>query len=522
LTHSAVKTSRILSGKKRMARIFLTLVFALISETGFAASFPAKPLEYSAQPDATNNFAEASFACVLPSQNPRAILFLAGGTDSDARPWLNDARWRALAEKERLVLIAACLRGAGEPYELASQGSGQALVDAIASFAKLGACLELTRLPLILSGHSAGAMFAFNFACWKPERVRAIVGVKSGPISMPPLLGMPRFQGLFIVGERDAPGRIRTVAQTFTAGRAMGAPWCLAFQPNVGHDFENCRPLVEAFIEAVDSTTPQRSSYAELSAPNNLSLAKTSAATNPNSTWLPDAPFSQAWRGFVKPVELQHLQSLADDPPQRQLSWSSITTLPDPFDVSRPRATFEYLVSRPDDSASMTQATVKPSNPAISATITRRSSREFSVAGECDFRRMPLGPFKCEFQVELLTASGVRECSEFTLFTHLTGPISISPPSLYYGVIPRNTTTEFELTLRSEPTHPIRSFEAISSDPAFLNAAIAPSKTSHEYMVKCFLRSGARVGEKNGHLTLRVEADHPYLIDVPFYGFIKK
>jgi hypothetical protein len=135
---------------------------------------------------------------------------------------------------------------------------------------------------------------------------------------------------------------------------------------------------------------------------------------------------------------------------------------------------------------------------------------------------MPFGPFKCKLQVELLTASGARERGDFALFTHLTGPISISPPSLYYGVIPRDTSATFELTLRADAAHPIRSSEATSSDPAFFRATIAPSKTSGAYTVTCTVQSGARVGEKSGHLTIRVEADRPYLIDVPFYGFIKK
>lgn len=208
-----------------MARLTL-FILTLISESVFAAG-GAKVLEYAAHPDATNNFAEASFSCLTPLEQPRGILFLAGGTDSDARPWLADPHWRALAERERLVLIAACLRGAGEAYEEASKGSGQALLDAIAAFAKQSGQSTLPRLPLILYGHSAGAQFGFNFACWKPERVRAIVCVKSGPLPEPPRGVSPTFAALFIVGERDQPGRIREVARSFAFGRFLGAPWCL-------------------------------------------------------------------------------------------------------------------------------------------------------------------------------------------------------------------------------------------------------------------------------------------------------
>ena len=142
-------------------------------------------LEYSAFPDRSNNFAEASFSCRLPKHPALGILFLAGGTDCDARPWLLDPRWQALADSERLVLIAACLRGAGEAYEVASKGSGQALLDAIDTFARKSGRPDLSSLPVTLYGHSAGAQFVFNFACWKPERVRAIICLKSGPLACP-------------------------------------------------------------------------------------------------------------------------------------------------------------------------------------------------------------------------------------------------------------------------------------------------------------------------------------------------
>ena len=501
-----------------MARLALAF-FALISESVFAAVGSVKVLEYSAHPDTSNNFAEARFSAVIPSVQLRGILFLAGGTDSDARPWLNYAHWRELADKEHLVLIAAFLRGAGEAYEVASRGSGQALLDAIATFAKEGGRPELNQLPIIMYGHSAGAQFGFNFACWKPDRVRAIVCVKSGPLPEPPRGVSANFAALFIVGERDQPGRVREVARSFAAGRSKGARWCLALQPNAGHGAEGCRDLAEAFIQAINSAAPERPRYAELAASDNL---QTTATTDSNWSWLPNDPFSQVWRGFVKGVLLQHLLTLPDEEPPKQLSWRPITPLPERVDRSKERVKFEYAVSLPENRASITGAKVTASSPAISATATRRADREWSIAGECDFRQMPLGPFKSQLQVELVMAEGTRKRGDLSLYTRLTGPVSVSPSSIYYGVIARDATVAIDVAVRGDEQHPIRSCEAVSSDPQFLSAAVSPSEKSGEYRAKCTIQSGSRIGARHGRVTFRIKADIEYLITVPFYGFVKK
>jgi len=480
-------------------------------------------LNYSAHPDATNNFAEASFSCVVPAGKPRAILFLAGGTDSDVRPSIQDARWRALAERESLVLIAACLRGAGEAYEVASQGSGQALLDAVAAFGQQSGRTELGRLPLILYGYSAGGQFAFHFACWKPERVEAIVCVKSGPLPQPLAGKTPQFCALFIVGERDQPGRVREVTRAFAAGRSTGAPWCLAFQPDAGHGSEGCRNLAESFIGAANPSASGTVCYAQLSSPDHLGTgATTGLATDSNYSWLPSASFSKVWRGFVKVAVLQKLLALPDEKPEKLISWRPVTAFPDRIDGSKERVRFEYAISLPDDPAAIKNATVSVSNAAITAAATRLTDREWRVSGECDLRHTAFGPFRSQLQVELLLANGVREQGHCNLFARLTGPVAIWPSSIYYGVIGRDATAVFDMAIRPAKDHQIRSCEVDSSDPEFLAVAVSPDGKNGEYRAKCVLRSGTRIGARYERLTFRVETNRPYIITVPFYGFIKK
>lgn len=501
-------------------RSFLFLL--LLAPVAFSAKKPADILEYSAFPDTTNNFAEASFSCLVPHSEPKAILFLAGGTDSDARPWLNDPRWRIFAEKERLVLVAACLRGAGEAYEVASGGSGQALLDAIAAFAKQSGRPVLERLPLIMYGHSAGAQFGFNFACWKPKRVRAIVCVKSGPLQKPPRERVPAFSALFIVGERDEPGRVREVARAFASGRSAGASWCLAVQPKAGHGSEGCRDLAEEFIEAINSATPDRGEYADVSAPDNLRTNTTTTRADSNWSWLPNASFARAWRGFAKGVPLPRLLTLPDDVASKQLSWRPIAALPDHVEGSKERVRFEYMVSLPEARTAITEAKVTASTPAITAIATRRSDHEWIVTGECDFREMPLGPFKSQLRAQLTTASGAIVSGDFSLFTRITGPVSVSPSSLYYGVIHRGRTEVFQVDLRAEDGHNIRSCEAVSSDPQFISVALTPSDRPDHYHVSYTIASGTRVGTRHGQIEFTVQTDRQHLIVVPYYGFVQK
>jgi hypothetical protein len=137
-------------------------------------------------------------------------------------------------------------------------------------------------------------------------------------------------------------------------------------------------------------------------------------------------------------------------------------------------------------------------------------------------RNAPLGPFKCDLDVDLVTAAGAHERGQSRLFTQLTGPIAVRPSSLYYGVIAREATVEFQLKIRPRATQVIRSCEAISSDPKFVSVTVSPSKTPGEYLARCTIQSGSWIGARNGRLTLRVKADQLYDINVPFYGFVKK
>ena len=145
-----------------------------------------------------------------------------------------DPFWREFATTQRLAIVACRFtdkphdQGFIEEYVNVSQGSGQALLDALAVFAKQSGHAEVAAAPLLLWGMSAGGQFNYEFAAWKPERVIAFV-VNKGGIYYSALV--PRaarnVPALLFVGDKDLAFRTNTIVGLFAVNRRAGALWAL-------------------------------------------------------------------------------------------------------------------------------------------------------------------------------------------------------------------------------------------------------------------------------------------------------
>src|SRR6185503_9030634 len=90
------------------------------------------------------NFDKADFRLWLPKTvgQIRAIAVLLTGSNGDGRPQVEDPVWQAFATRHGLALLGCRItdkpheQGFIEEYVNVSQGSGQALLDAIGSLAK--------------------------------------------------------------------------------------------------------------------------------------------------------------------------------------------------------------------------------------------------------------------------------------------------------------------------------------------------------------------------------------------------
>src|SRR5256885_9095109 len=159
---------------------------ALILAAAVGQSAGGAAFDFAGPPGA--NFGKGEFRLWYPASPApvQAVLVLVPGSNGDGRSMADDPFWQDFAARHHLAIVAC--RFTDKPHDQAfiehyvnvSQGSGQALVDALADFAERAHHTELASAPLLLWGMSAGGEFNYEFVAWKPERVAAFVVNKGG------------------------------------------------------------------------------------------------------------------------------------------------------------------------------------------------------------------------------------------------------------------------------------------------------------------------------------------------------
>ena len=269
------------------------------------------------------NFDKAEFRLWLPPNTPkvRAILVLVPGSNGDGRPQAEDAFWQAFATTHRLAIVAC--RFTDKPHEQAfledyvkvSDGSGQALLDAVNAFAKSSQHPELTTAPFLMWGMSAGGQVDYEFAAWKPERVLAFV-VNKGGVYYSALV--PRaarsVPALLFVGDKDLEFRTNTIQGLFAVNRRAGALWAYIVEPDTAHAVGRSRDLGAMFFEdilamrlggAAMTPVPDKAGFiGDLKAVTFQPVAEIKPPAVPTA-WLPTERIARAWQAVLtgKPFE---------------------------------------------------------------------------------------------------------------------------------------------------------------------------------------------------------------------------
>src|SRR5262245_9332974 len=188
-----------------MRRSILVLVFTVLA-------LPARAATFDESVPSGANYDKAEFRLWLPDASGpvRATVILVPGSNGDGRGQVDDPFWQTFAAKRHLALVGCRLTDKQhdqmfiEHYVDVSKGSGQALLDALASLGKKASHPEIASAPLLLWGMSAGGEFNYEFTAWKPERVIAFV-VNKGNVYYTALapLAARRVPGVLFTGEND-------------------------------------------------------------------------------------------------------------------------------------------------------------------------------------------------------------------------------------------------------------------------------------------------------------------------------
>jgi len=294
------------------------LLLLLLSAPASASTF-----DWSASPG--NNYDKADFRLWFPDDagKIRAIVVLVPGSNGDGRPMAADEFWQKFATERHLALVACRFTDKQhdqsfiEEYVNVSQGSGQALLDALTAFATQSKHPELAGAPIMLWGMSAGGEFNYEFTVWKPERVIAFV-VNKGNIYYTALApaAARAVPGLLFTGERDLEFRTNTIVGLFAVNRRAGALWALTNEPGLGHEVGRSKDLGAMLFDAVlprrlpetgasaDGTVTLRALsdkdgfYGD---PADHTIAPVAGAKSPSKpvAWLPNERLAKAWQAVV-------------------------------------------------------------------------------------------------------------------------------------------------------------------------------------------------------------------------------
>jgi len=297
---------------KRRSGLLTLLIVLSVSTISFAAGVT---IDETIPPG--NNFDKAEFRLWLPGDvsSVRAVVILVPGSNGDGRPMADDAKWQEFATKNRLALVGVRLTDKPheqsfiEHYVNVSQGSGQALLTALGTFAEQSNHPELASAPLLLWGMSAGGEFNYEFVAWKPERVLAFVVNKGGiyytALAPEAARSVP---GILFIGGKDLDSRIHIITGIFDVNRRAGALWALAEEPGAAHVVGRSIDVAKVLYEDVlrirlESTglkalNPESGFIADLKAKTFRSADGAPGGTEATA-WLPTERLARAWQAMV-------------------------------------------------------------------------------------------------------------------------------------------------------------------------------------------------------------------------------
>ena len=308
------------NGFRDATRISATATLAR-SVTGPTAAHRARTFDVTVTPG--YNYDKAEFRLWYPNKvgRLRAIVVLMPGSNEDGRSAVNDPMWQAFAKRHNLGLLGCCFTDKPhdqsfiEYYVNVSQGSGQALLDALDLLAEHSKHPELATVPMLLWGMSAGGEFNYEFVAWKPERVIAFI-VNKGGIYYSALLSKAArdVPGFLFIGGKDLEFRTNTIVGLFAVNRRASALWALAEEPSAAHIIGRSQEMAIIFFEdilplrlgvsSINTNTPlqpisERSGFiGDLKARTFRAIGSGDIPNYPTA-WLPTLRVARAWEALV-------------------------------------------------------------------------------------------------------------------------------------------------------------------------------------------------------------------------------
>ena len=194
---------------------------------------------YKVYPKYGNSFDIAEFRLWVPQDinTIKAILILTHSYNSNGLGLANSKEWQEYAKEEHLAILAVYFKTFDDSspyYAEASGGSGDALVKALEMISKKNDLSNISNLPFVMRGYSAGGVFSTNFSNFKPDRVIAFANIRGGNID-DISVNNKSIPCIMLAGEYDNQLRNKAIKNAVLSNRVAGGVWCYALEPEVDH-----------------------------------------------------------------------------------------------------------------------------------------------------------------------------------------------------------------------------------------------------------------------------------------------
>lgn len=245
----------------------------------------------------------------------KAILVIAPHFNGNGLGNADSEMWQEYARNNNIGLIGVRLKtlnsiAAFDTYANAEDGSGQALLTALEAIAEKNNIPEVATLPFLLKGYSAGGMFSYFFAAFKPERVIAFANIRGWSISTKN--ESKDIPGLMLIAEFDTPSRgITTMKHVVKTNRTQNGLWSYAIEPNADHftSLAKSNELIKLFFSSalsyrVAGTSRELLPISETSGwlgnktSKNIFSYEAYPDNREEALWLIDEDFGNAWKVY--------------------------------------------------------------------------------------------------------------------------------------------------------------------------------------------------------------------------------
>jgi pimeloyl-ACP methyl ester carboxylesterase len=237
---------------------------------------------------------------------------------------LQSPEWSKLSESLDAALLGAHFSSisSGGLAGTDDDGRADALLALLQRFAQDSGHQELIDAPLLFWGFSAGGFYSTAFAARFPDRTLGFVRYETPPALGAEFAVVSKIPALLISGGKEAnPLNAPSAQALWNRGRAAGAPWTLAIDPDARHGegpphpyLNKANALMVPWIAAVirqrlstDGTATLRPVSNASAWMGNIQTAEVApfgklSEPQTNANWFPDEASARGWSIVIKPA----------------------------------------------------------------------------------------------------------------------------------------------------------------------------------------------------------------------------